>query len=103
LKAWQAKEDTWLAAVKQIEPSTITAAPLRAIYAIVRDALEGSVGTRACRYDSDRQPDGEWLAGRDLPGDDSAGRRREARQEALARWSRFPTTSTWRSLICAKA
>src|SRR5438093_201004 len=49
LKAWEAKEDSWLAQVKQMDPATIDAAPLRGTYAIVREALEGSVGKRVCR------------------------------------------------------
>jgi uncharacterized protein (DUF885 family) len=49
LKAWQAKEDVWLADAKGIDPSTISSAPLKATYAIVREALEGSIGSRICR------------------------------------------------------
>src|SRR5947208_4845124 len=29
LKAWEAKEDSWLAQIKQLDPATIDAAPLR--------------------------------------------------------------------------
>ena len=49
LKAWEAKEDSWLAQIKQTDPATIDAAPLRGTYAIVREALEGSAGKRVCR------------------------------------------------------
>ena len=51
LKAWHAKEDAWLADAKQIDPAAIAAAPLRATYAITREALEGSIGARVCRYE----------------------------------------------------
>src|SRR2546422_4496503 len=51
LKAWHAKEDAWLADAKQIDPGAIAAAPLRATYAITREALEGSIGARVCRYE----------------------------------------------------
>jgi uncharacterized protein (DUF885 family) len=49
LRAWQQREDGWLAEAKQIDPATIADAPLRATYAIVREALEGSTATRVCR------------------------------------------------------
>ena len=39
-KAWEAREDAWLAEAKQIDPATISAPPLRATYALVREALE---------------------------------------------------------------
>jgi uncharacterized protein (DUF885 family) len=92
LKAWQAKEDTWLAAVKQIEPSTITAAPLRATYAIVRDALEGSIGARMCRYDlwTVSQMVNGWQIGSSYLATIQPVGNEQARQEALARWSRLP-------------
>ncbi|MEO8359423.1 MAG: DUF885 domain-containing protein [Vicinamibacteria bacterium] len=48
-QAWAAKEDTWLGELKSIDPSTIEAEPLRATYAIVRQALEGDVAKRVCR------------------------------------------------------
>ena len=38
-KAWEAREDAWLAEAKQIDPATISAPPLRATYALVREAL----------------------------------------------------------------
>jgi uncharacterized protein (DUF885 family) len=51
LRAWQAKEDGWLVQAKQIEPAAIDQAPLRGTYAIVREALEASIGLRPCRYE----------------------------------------------------
>src|SRR5258708_2363265 len=51
LKAWQAKEDGWLALARQIDPAAIEAPPLRGTYAIVREALESSIGLRVCRYE----------------------------------------------------
>lgn len=49
LKAWQAKEDGWLADGTAIDPAAIQAAPLRATYAIVRGTLDGSISERVCR------------------------------------------------------
>src|SRR3982074_3533612 len=51
LRAWQAKEDGWLAQAKQIDPAALEAPPLRGTYAIVRETLEGSIGARVCRFE----------------------------------------------------
>jgi uncharacterized protein (DUF885 family) len=92
LKAWQAKEDGWLAQAKQIDPAAIETPPLRATYAIVREALEGSIGLRACRYElwtvsqmvnGWQVQDGYTVTIQPVGTD-------EARKEALARWSRLP-------------
>ena len=48
LKAWEAKEDVWLADARGIDPFAIEDASLRATFAIVREALEGSIGARVC-------------------------------------------------------
>src|ERR1700691_1046106 len=48
LKAWQAKEDAWLAQAKAIDAATVSAESLRATYAIVGEALESSIGARVC-------------------------------------------------------
>jgi len=91
LKAWEAKEDSWLAQVKQMDPATIDAAPLRGTYAIVREALEGSVGKRVCRDEvwnvsqmTGWQVNYGYLVTIQPVGSD------QARSEALARWSRLP-------------
>ena len=92
LRAWQAKEDGWLAQAKQIDPGTIEAPPLHGTYAIVREALDASIGVRVCRYEL-------WTVSQFVNGwqvQDAytvtiqpigTG---EARKEALARWSRLP-------------
>src|SRR4051812_24696116 len=49
LKAWQAREDAWLAELKRIAPASIASPPLRATYAITRQAIEGSIAKRVCR------------------------------------------------------
>jgi uncharacterized protein (DUF885 family) len=92
LNAWHAKEDAWLAEAKQIETAAITAAPLRATYAITREALEGSIGARVCHYElwtvsqfvNAWQVNYGYLITIQPVGSD------QARQEALARWSRLP-------------
>jgi len=92
LKAWQAKEDAWLGQARQVEPAAIAEPPLRATYAIVREALEASVGARACRAElwtvsqfvNGWQVQFGYLVTIQPVGTD------EARREALARWSRLP-------------
>ena len=92
LKAWQAQEDAWLAQAKQIDASAIDAPALRATYAIVREALEGSIATRACRYElwtvsqfvNGWQVQDGYLVTIQPVGTE------EARREAMARWNRLP-------------
>ena len=91
LSAWESKEDVWLADAKGIDPAAITSPALRATYAIVREALEGSIGARVCRNElwSISQVGGwqvsfGYIATIQPVGTD------QARQEALARWSKLP-------------
>jgi len=92
IKAWRAKEDAWIAEARTIDPATITSAPLRATYAIVREALDGSIGVRVCRYElwTVSQFVNAWhvqygyLVTIQPVGSD------EARRDALARWSKLP-------------
>jgi uncharacterized protein (DUF885 family) len=49
LRAWEAKEDAWLTEVRGIDAAAIEDRPLRATYAILREALEGAIGARVCR------------------------------------------------------
>ena len=92
LKAWQAREDGWLAEAKHIDPPSIHTAPLRATYAIVREALEGSIGTRLCRYElwSVSQFVNAWQVNFGYVVTIQPVGSDQARQEALARWSRLP-------------
>ncbi len=92
LRAWQAKEDAWLAQAKQIDPAAIEAPPLRGTYAIVREALEASIGVRVCRgelwtvsqfVNGWQVQDGYTVTIQPVGTDD-------ARKDALARWSRLP-------------
>ena len=80
-------------------------APLRATYAIVREALEASAAKRVCRDElwTVSQLNG-WQVTLRLPRDDSAGRHRrgaQGRAGALERACR--STSTPKSPTCARA
>src|SRR5882724_2056207 len=92
LRSWQAKEDGWLAQARQIDPATIETPALRGTYAIVREAIEASIGARVCRSElwtvsqfvnGWQVQDGYTVTIQPVGSD-------EARKEALARWSRLP-------------
>ena len=92
LRTWQAKEDGWLGMARQIDPAAIQAPPLRGTYAIVREALEASIGVRVCRLElwtvsqfvnGWQVQDGYTVTIQPVGTD-------EARRDALARWSRLP-------------
>jgi uncharacterized protein (DUF885 family) len=92
LKAWQAREDAWLSGLKAIDPSTVDAPTLRATYAIVREALEASIGLRVCRNElwtvsqfvNAWQVQDGYLVSIQPVGTD------QTRAEALARWATLP-------------
>jgi uncharacterized protein (DUF885 family) len=90
-KAWDAREDAWLAELKQIDPATIAGAPLRATYAIVRQTIESDVAKRVCRDElwpvsqmTGWQVSDGYLVTIQPVGTD------QARQDALARWGTLP-------------
>ncbi len=92
LRAWQQREDGWLAEAKQIDPATIADRSLRATEAIVREALEGSIATRVCRNElwtvsqfvNAWQVQEGYIVTIQPVGTD------EARQDALARFGALP-------------
>jgi len=90
-KAWDAREDAWLAELKQIDPAAMTSAPLRATYAIVRQTIESDVAKRVCRDElwpvsqmTGWQVNDGYLVTIQPVGTD------DARRDALARWSALP-------------
>src|ERR1044071_6314600 len=92
LRVWQTREDLWLQQAKAIDPGAIAAAPLRATYAIVREALEGAIGARGCHFElwtvsqfvtGWQVQDGYLVTIQPVGSDD-------ARKDALARWSSLP-------------
>lgn len=91
LEAWEAKEDAWLAEAGTIDPATVEQLPLRATYAIVREALDGSVNARVCRNElwnvsqmTGWQVSLGYLVTIQPVGTD------QARRDALARWAALP-------------
>jgi uncharacterized protein (DUF885 family) len=91
LHAWEAREDGWLNELKQIDASAIGSGPLRATYAIARQALEGNIAKRVCRDElwpvsqmTGWQVNYGYLVTIQPVGTAAA------RQDALARWSQLP-------------
>jgi uncharacterized protein (DUF885 family) len=64
LARWQQREDTWLAALKRINPDRLGDRPEWVAYGIMRDAIEGSAATRVCRFElwSVAHTGGGWLS-----------------------------------------
>jgi uncharacterized protein (DUF885 family) len=92
LTLWRTRENMWLTAAKEIDPAAIASPPLRATYAIVREALEGSIAARVCRNElwtvsqmvNGWQIQYGYLVTIQPVGTDTA------RSEALARWRALP-------------
>jgi uncharacterized protein (DUF885 family) len=90
-KAWDAREDAWLAELKSIDPAAIAAAALRATYAIVRQTIESDVAKRVCRDElwpvsqmTGWQVNHGYLVTIQPVGTD------DARRDALVRWGGLP-------------
>jgi uncharacterized protein (DUF885 family) len=49
MRAWNAREDAWLAALRRIEPAALANTPAAIPYAFTRDRLEASAARRVCR------------------------------------------------------
>ena len=92
LARWQQREDDWLAALKRINPARLAGRPEGIAYGIMRDAIEGSIASRVCRFElwSVAHTGGGWLstitslAALQPVGTD------DARREVLARWRAIP-------------
>jgi len=91
LARWQQREDDWLAALKRIDPKRL-AGPEWVAYGIMRDAIEGSVGTRVCRFElwSVAHTGGGWLSTITALAALQAVGTEDARREVLSRWHAVP-------------
>jgi uncharacterized protein (DUF885 family) len=91
LEAWEAREDSWLADVKQINIAQIENPSLRATYAILRQTLEGSLATRTCRAElwNVSQMTGWQVNFGYLVTIQPVGSE-QARRDAIARWQALP-------------
>ena len=93
LAQWHAREDAWRTTAAAINPAAIASPSLQATYAIVREALEGSIAARPCRNElwtvsqmvNGWQVQFGYLVTIQPIGTDTA------RSEALVRWSALPS------------
>ena len=93
LAQWHAREDAWRRTAAAINPAAIASPSLQATYAIVREALEGSIAARPCRNElwtvsqmvNGWQVQFGYLVTIQPIGTDTA------RSEALVRWSALPS------------
>ena len=91
LADWERKEDAWLKEAVAIDPAAIQSGSLKGTYAIVREAIEGAIDARLCRFElwPVSQMTGwhvqfGYLATIQPIGSD------EARKAATARWGALP-------------
>ena len=92
LVRWHEREDAWLAALRRVNPSRLAGRPEAIAYGIMRDAIEGSIATRVCRYElwSVAHTGGGWLATVTSLATLQGVGTDEARRQVLARWHAIP-------------
>jgi uncharacterized protein (DUF885 family) len=92
LARWQQREDAWLEKLKRINPDRIEGRPEAIAYGIMRDAIEGSIATRGCRFElwSVAHTGGGWLSTVTSLATLQAVGTDEARRQVLARWRAVP-------------
>ena len=90
---WEQRENTWLAELTRIDPAPLAGRPEGIAYGIMRDAIEGSVATRVCRFElwSVAHTGGGWLSTVTSLASLQAVGSDEARRQLLARWRAVPT------------
>jgi uncharacterized protein (DUF885 family) len=91
VRAWEAREDGWLAEVRAIDAASIASGSLKATHAILREQLESSVASRICRRElwNVSQMTGWHVNYGYLVTIQPVGSE-QARKEALARWGMLP-------------
>jgi uncharacterized protein (DUF885 family) len=91
LAAWEAKEDGWAERAAALDPGTIESPPLKATFAIVREAVDGARQSRLCRTElwNVSQMTGWQVNFGYLVTIQPVGTP-EARTEALTRWGALP-------------
>src|SRR5438105_7187801 len=92
LARWRQREDAWLAELEGLDPTPLAGRPEWIAYGIMRDALEGSIATRVCRFElwSVAHTGGGWLATVTSLAELQPVGTDEARRQALVRWAAIP-------------
>ncbi|HYL21299.1 MAG TPA: DUF885 domain-containing protein [Gemmatimonadales bacterium] len=90
-RAWQRREDRWLAALRTIDGGALLGRPEWVTYGLLREQLEASVGLRACR---DRvwtvSPFTGWQAYYATLAQVQPVGAPDLREQAVARWRELP-------------
>jgi uncharacterized protein (DUF885 family) len=88
LTRWRQREDAWLAVLKRIDAKRLVGRPEWVAYGIMRDAIEGSVATRICRYElwSVAHTGAGWLSTITSLASLQGVGTEDARRQVLARW-----------------
>lgn len=91
-RRWWVREDAWIRELDGIDPAPLAGRPEAIAYGIMRDALEGSIATRVCRFElwSVAHTGGGWLATVTALAALQPVGTEEARRETLARWRAVP-------------
>ena len=89
---WQSREDAWLAQLKRIDAGKLAGRPEAIAYGVMRDAIEGSIATRVCRFElwNVGHTGGGWLPTITSLATLQGVGTHEARQQTLARWRAVP-------------
>jgi len=89
---WWRREDAWLGQLERIDPAPLAGRPEWIAYGIMRDALEGSVATRVCRFElwSVSHSGDSWLSTITALAALQPVGTADARRDALARWRAVP-------------
>ncbi len=90
-RAWQAKEDAWLARLKQIDANTLIGRGEWVTYGLLREELEASIGMRACNLRVWNVSPMIGLLSSYVPlAQQQPVGTEDLRAQALARWHMFP-------------
>jgi uncharacterized protein (DUF885 family) len=90
-KAWQAREDRWLAQLRTIDPSTLIGRPEWVTYGLLREELESSTAMRVCNFRVwNVSPMIGMIAGYAPLAVQQPVGTDDLRAQALTRWHSFP-------------
>ena len=90
-RAWQAKEDRWLAQMRGVDSAALIGRPEWVTYGLLREELEASTGMRACNFRVwNVSPMIGMLSGYAPLAQQQPVGTEELRTQALTRWRAFP-------------
>src|SRR5436190_22107965 len=90
LAAWQRREEAWMSQLRAIDRDTFWGTPEWVVSGYLRTALQTSIATRSCRAELWPAHQFGWLTSLVEMLDIQPVGTKEARAQALARWSQLP-------------